>query len=122
MKSLPTKKWKIGDCYIDCGYIPRVVVQVEYGTKYAKKAFPKISPNNHHLFPRVLEQSGIVGKSLIDGTVGSCSIRYCCPKRVSRGIAKRWAKSGPLNDDLKKHLKEFYSGEWGNGRKIWWKE
>ena len=90
------KTIKVGSHYIDCGYIPRIC----------------------------LENDGesLKGKSLIDGSIGFCSIRYCAPWWVHKGFAQRWAKFGPPSKILKEHLKAFYAGEWGNGRKIWWKE
>lgn len=91
-----SKDFKIGSHYIDCGYIPRCCIGID--------------------------GDSLKGKSLIDNSIGFCSIRYCAPYWVSKGIAKRWAKTGPLSKDLKAHLQEFYAGEWGNGRKIWWKE
>jgi len=90
------KQIKIGDHYIDCGYIPRICLEIDGGS--------------------------IKGKSLIDNSIGFCSIRYCAPEWVHEGVAQRWAKTGPLSKNLKEHLKSFYNGEWGNGRKIWWKE
>ena len=74
---------KVGDHYIDCGCIPRVCMENSGGS--------------------------IKGRSLIDGGIGLCSSRYCDPWWVHKGIAERWAKTGPLSDILKKHLKEFIS-------------
>lgn len=91
-----SKDIKIGSHYLDCGYIPRCCIEND--------------------------GDSLTGRSLIDGTIGCCSIRYCAPQWISKGIAKRWAKTGPLSKDLKQHLKAFYAGEWGNGRKIWWKD
>lgn len=89
--------FRVGSRYIDCGYIPRIVVETDG------------------------EQ--LLGRSLIDGTIGSCSIRYCAPQWIHKIIADRWVKTGPLNKQLKQYLKDFYNHpEWGNGRKIWWKE
>lgn len=111
------RKWKIGDHYIDCGYIPRVVVEIEHEMRY----IGKVTPENYEKCQKRLFQEGLVGRSLIDDSIGSCSIRYCAPQWISKGIAKRWAKTGPLSKILKEQLKAFYAGEWGNGRKIWWK-
>lgn len=30
--------------------------------------------------------------------------------------------TGPFSQELKEHIKLFYSGEWGDGRDIWWKK
>lgn len=109
MKEIIRKKFKIGDCYIDCGSIPRVVVRINHEIR-------RIG-NVARLFQESLE-----GRSLIDGSIGSCSIRYCAPFYVHKGIAQRWAKTGPLTQQEKDSLKEFYAGEWGAGRKIWWSE
>lgn len=99
------KQFKIGDHYIDCGYIPRVVISIDYEQRQ-KRLFPE----------------SLTGRSLIDGSISNCSIRYCAPEWVHKVIAQRWAKTGPLSESLKNHLKAFYAGEWGNGRKIWWTE
>lgn len=112
------REFKIGDYYIDCGYIPRVVVAVDYEIKRVGKVTPEnYAQCRKHLFPE-----GLTGRSLIDGSIGSCSINHCAPEWVHKGVAERWAKYGPLAKELKDHLKSFYSAEWGNGRKIWWKE
>lgn len=96
------KNWKIsertiniGDCYIDCGYIPRVCIASGEDLK---------------------------GRSLIDNSVGFCSVHYCAPVWLHKSTARRWAKNGPINKALRDSLKAFYAGEWGNGRTIWWKE
>jgi hypothetical protein len=116
MKSLPCKQWKIGDHYIDCGYIPRVVIDIDYERLYPAAT----TVHNLKYRYRKLKQSGLTGRSLIDCTIGSCSIRYCKPEKVHSGIAKRWAKTGPLCDKLKDSLEKFYASDWGAGRKIWW--
>lgn len=103
------KQFKIGDHYIDCGYIPRIVISIDYEIRKIGKLF--------RFFPESL-----TGRSLIDGNISSCSIKYCAPEWVHKGIAQRWAKTGPLSESLKNHIKAFYAGEWGNGRKIWWTE
>lgn len=108
--------WKIGDHYIDCGYIPRVVVEVHYEMRYVGKP----TPDNYEKCQRRLVQEGLAGRSLIDGTVGNCSIRYCGVQWMHPTIAKRWAKFGPFNDGMRKYLAAFYAGKWGNGRNIWW--
>ena len=112
------RKWKIGDHYIDCGYIPRVVVEIDYEMRY----IGKVTPENYEKCQRRLFQEGLVGRSLIDGRIGSCSINHCAPEWVHKTIAKRWSKTGPLSKELKNYLKLFYSGEWGCDRKIWWNE
>lgn len=58
---------------------------------------------------------------MIDNSIGWCSIRHCKPTWIHRIVAKRWAKTGPINKQLKEYLKDFYNSEWGCGRKIWWK-
>ena len=118
MKEIPHKIWKIGDYYIDCGYIPRVVISIDYEAMLPKNA----TPENYQRCFRKLKQSGLEGRSLIDGSIGSCSIRYCAPEYISKQTAKNWAKFGPPSKALKEYLKQFYSSEWGNGRKIWWQE
>lgn len=109
MKSLPGP-FKVGDYYVDCGYIPRICTKIGYEIIINRKGH------------RVLKQTELVGRSLIDGSTGFCSIRYCAPEKIDRVIARRWAKTGPLSIDIKTYLKVFYTGEWGAGRKIWWKE
>lgn len=64
----------------------------------------------------------IAGISLVDGSHGICSLRYCSPIKVDKVIAQRWAKTGPLSIAGREALKNFYASEWGNGRAIWWKE
>jgi hypothetical protein len=118
VKEIPHKIWKIGDHYIDCGYIPRVVTSIDYEAVLPKNA----PPENYHLYCRRLKQSGLTGRSLIDSSIGSCSIRHCGVEWVDKTIAKRWADTGPISKFLKEHIKQFYKGEWGNGREIWWKE
>lgn len=109
MKPLPGP-FKVGDYYIDCGCIPRVCMQVNDEVIINKKGH------------RVLRQYELIGHSLLSGAPGGCSIRYCGPIKVDRVIAERWAKTGPLAKEEKERLKAFYAGEWGAGRKIWWKE
>jgi hypothetical protein len=120
MKDLKTKSWKIGDHYIDCGYIPRVVTGISHALCFVTPK--KATPDNYRYQPRRLQQEGLTGRSLLNGSLGDCSIRYCAPQRVHKGVAERWAKFGPPSQSLKEHLKQFYAGEWGNGRKIWWNE
>lgn len=112
------KDFKVGDYYIDCGYIPRVVVKIDYEIRY----IGKVTPENYEKCQKRLFKEGLVGRSLIDGSIGSCSIRHCAPEWVHKGVAERWAKYGPISQSLKEYLKAFYAGEWGAGRKIWWKE
>lgn len=112
------KQFKIGDHYIDCGYIPRVVIRIDYELRY----IGKVTPENYEQCQKRLFPESLTGRSLIDGSIGSCSIGYCAPEWVHKVIAQRWAKTGPLSESLKNHLKAFYAGEWGNGRKIWWTE
>lgn len=64
----------------------------------------------------------LMGISLINGTVGYCSIRYCKPKKIAKETAMRIATNGPISEKKKEYLKKFYAGEWGAGREIWWKE
>lgn len=109
MRSLKTPI-KVGSYYIDCGLIPRVCIEVSNG----------IRRNQHNELS--LYASDVAGRSLIDGTIGHCSLRYCDPQKVDKVIAERWAKTGPLNRAIKEDLKKFYAGQWGNGRKIWWNE
>jgi hypothetical protein len=120
MKDLKTKLWKIGDHYIDCGHIPRVVTGISYELSFVTEK--KVTPDNYRQKRRSLKQEALTGRSLIDGSLGDCSIRYCAPQRIHKGVAERWAKLGPLSKSLKEHLKQFYAGDWGNSRKIWWKE
>ena len=123
MKEIPHKIWKIGDHYIDCGYTPRVVVDISYETKYQQGvSYKKVTPDNYRLCPRRLEQSGLTGRSLVDGSLGDCSIYYCAPEYIHKSVAERWAKNGPLSCALKEYLKQWYLREWGNGRGIWWNE
>ena len=84
------------DYYEDCGYIPRLCID-----------------NNGE---------SVAGISLIDGSIGSCSIRYCNPRKLTSDAAIRIAMYGPYSKRKKQYLKEFYKSEWGNGRKIWWEE
>ena len=118
MKEIPYKIWKIGDHYIDCGYIPRVVISIDYEAMLPKNA----TPENYHRCSRKLKQSGLEGRSLIDSSIGSCRIRHCDPQWMDKVMAERWAKFGPPCKEMKEYLKQFYSSEWGNGRKIWWRE
>lgn len=103
------KTFKIGDHYIDCGMIPRVCVGITHTHFKDKKGFLR------------LRQDSVTGRSLIDGVIGDCSILHCAPEKVHRTIAVRWAKTGPLNPKDKVDLEDFYAGEWGEGRQIWWK-
>lgn len=112
------RKWKIGDHYIDCGYIPRVVVEVHYEMRYVGNP----TPDNYEKCQRRLFQEGLAGRSLIDGTIGNCSIHYCGVEWMHKTIAERWAKVGPLNAEMRKRLEDFYDGEWGDCRNIWWKK
>lgn len=90
-------KIRVGSCYIDCGYIPRVCI--------------------------ARHTDVIQGRSLIDGSIGGCSVRYCSPKWVHPIIAKRWATTGPLNKKLKQFIKNFYnSSVWQDKRDVWWKD
>jgi hypothetical protein len=123
MNTPTCKKWKIGDHYLDCGRIPRVVIGISY-----ERIFPQgvrcrtydACADREYL--RRLAQEGLQGRSLIDGSIGHCSIRHCSPDKVHRKIAERWAKTGPLTSTEKLYLKSFYASEWGAGRTIWWKE
>lgn len=87
---------KTGDFYIDCGDIPRLCID-----------------NNGE---------GLAGISLLDGTVGNCSIRYCKPRKVKSSTAINQKLFGPRFKKDKERIKAFYASEWGNGRKIWWEE
>lgn len=123
MKSIPHKIWKIGDHYIDCGYTPRVVVEVSYEMNYLQGvSHRKVTPDNYRSCPRKLGQESLKGRSLIDGSIGYCSIRYCAPEYLSKEMAERWAKFGPHSKALKGYLKEWYLSDWGNNKGIWWKE
>jgi len=107
MKSIPHKIWKIGDHYIDCGHVPRVVVDISYESKFLRGvSYKKVTPDNYHLCPRKLVQSGLTGRSLVDGSIGDCSIHYCAPEYIHKSVAGRWAKNGPLSKDLKEYLKQ----------------
>lgn len=123
MNTPACKKWKIGDHYIDCGLIPRVVTGISYERQYP--AGVKCRNADTCLarpYMRQLIQEGLQGRSLVDGSIGNCSIRHCSPEKVHRKVAERWAKTGPLNPTKKLYLKSFYASEWGVGRKIWWNE
>lgn len=123
MKNIPHKIWKIGDHYLDCGYIPRVVVDISYEAQFLEGVSNrKVTPDNYHLCSRRLKQEGLTGRSLIDGSIGNCSIRYCFPEWMNKIMAERWAKSGPWAKNMKNYIKCFYNSQWGGGRKIWWKE
>lgn len=123
MKEIPHKIWKVGDHYIDCGYIPRVVVDISYELKYLSGVSnKKVTPDNYRSCPRRFQQESLTGRSLIDGSIGSCSIYYCAPDYISKVMAERWAKFGPHSKALKGYLKEWYLSDWGNGRGIWWQE
>lgn len=84
-----------GDYYEDCGYHPRICI-------YASN-------------------TDIQGVSLVDGTISDCSIRYCRPKKITQEAAIRIRTFGPYGKK-RDYLKQFYAGEWGAGRKIWWPE
>jgi hypothetical protein len=100
----------VGSHYIDCGLVPRDCVEITH-ERYNKKTKCK--------------NASIVGRSLVDGTEGICSLAYCTPMKVDKIIAQRWAKTGPLNPEDKLRLKLFYSSdhsEWADDRKIWWEK
>lgn len=111
MRSLKTPI-KVGSYYIDCGYIPRVCIGIHNKSKIKVSQYKRLS----------LNEANIEGRSLIDGSIGFCSLYHCGLEKVDKVIAERWAKTGPLSKDLKEHIKQFYAGQWGNGRKIWWSE
>lgn len=84
-----------GDYYIDCGQIPRFCINAD---------------------------EDIEGISLVDGSIGFCSVHYCKPKKVTMKTAINWRVYGPRLKKQRKDLKLFYESEWGGGRKIWWTE
>lgn len=76
------------------------------------------------MIPRVVigvSIDSICGRSLVDKNIGYCSINHCNPVFVNKIIANRWSKTGPLSRREKQQLENFYEGEFGNGRKAWWK-
>lgn len=48
---------KIGDYYKDCSYRPRICTNID--------------------------GDDIVGKSVIDGELGDCSLKHCCPEKIT---------------------------------------
>jgi hypothetical protein len=64
----------------------------------------------------------IEGISLLDGGIGVCSARYCAPRKITKNTAILSREFGPRSKTVRENLKSFYASEWGNGRKIWWKE
>lgn len=87
---------KVGDYYSDCGHIPRRCI----------KADPW----------------DVIGCSLLDDSVGGCSVYYCAPDKITKEEALQIKEHGPIDPNDRAYLKSFYASEWGAGRSIWWKE
>ena len=79
------KTIKKGDFYQDCGYIPRLCIDND--------------------------GESLEGISLIDGSIGYCSIRHCAPKKRTALSAVKMVKFGPLLKKNREKLKQFYAGE-----------